>query len=67
MTAQILYKELRLVLHPAALLFVLFGVMLLIPSYPYYVAIFYGTLGVFFCFMNARENRDVYYSAVLPA
>lgn len=67
MTAQILYKELRLVLHPAALLFVLFGAMLLIPSYPYYVAIFYGTLGVFFCFMNARENRDVYYSAVLPA
>lgn len=66
MTAQILHKELRLALHPAALLFVFFGAMLLIPSYPYYVVTFYGTLGVFFCFMNARENRDLYYSAVLP-
>ncbi len=66
MTTRIFYKELRLVLHPAAVLFTLFGAMLLIPNYCYYVAPFYATLGVFFCFMNARENRDIWYSAALP-
>ena len=29
------YKQFRLVCHPMTLIFPLFGVMLLIPSYPY--------------------------------
>lgn len=62
----LLYKQFRLVCHPMALVFCLFGVMLVIPSYPYTVAFFYVTLGIFFTFMNVREQRDIYYAALLP-
>jgi len=48
------------------LVFLLSGVFLLIPNYPYTVAFFYVTLGIFFMFMNAREQRDADYCAVLP-
>lgn len=40
--------------------------MLIIPNYPYTVVFFYGLLGIFFTFLNGRENKDVYYCAVLP-
>jgi len=65
MKAQ-LYKQIRLVAHPMTFVFSLFGVMLLIPNYPYTVSFFYTTLGIFFMFQNAREQRDSYYSALLP-
>jgi len=48
------------------LVFCLFGVMLLIPAYPYTVMWFYVMLGLFFSFLNGREQKDVYYSALLP-
>lgn len=66
MTAKIFCKDLRLAAHPMMYVFALFGAMLLIPSYPYTVAFFYGLLGIFFTFLNGRENKDVYYCAVLP-
>lgn len=66
MTAKIFYKELRLVAHPTVYLFLCLGAMMLIPNYPLYVTFFYGTLGVFFSFLGARENQDVYYAAALP-
>ena len=62
----LLYKSFRLVCHPMTLIFAFFGVMLLIPSYPYTVAFFYVMLGLFFSFMNGREQKDIYYSALLP-
>ena len=62
----LLYKQFRLVCHPMTLIFPCFGVMLLIPSYPYTVAFFYVMLGLFFSFMNGREQRDIYFSALLP-
>lgn len=65
MTA-LLSKQLRLVCHPMTLVFLLAGVFFLIPNYPYSVAFFYVTLGVFFMFMNGREQRDADYVAVLP-
>lgn len=46
--------------------FCLFGVMILIPNYPYSVTFFYVTLGLFFTFLNMREQKDIYYSAILP-
>ena len=64
MTARIFCKDLRLAAHPMMYVFALFGAMLLIPSYPYTVAFFYGLLGIFFTFLNGRENKDVYYCAV---
>lgn len=62
----LLYKQLSLVCHPMTLVFALFGVMLIIPNYPYTVAFFYVTLGIFFMFSNGREQKDIYYSALLP-
>ena len=62
----LLYKQFRLVCHPMTLMFCLFGAMLMIPSYPYTVVFFYVTLGIFFTFTNIREQRDIYYAALLP-
>ncbi len=62
----LLYKQLRLVAHPMTFVFLFVGVFFLIPSYPYTVAFFYVTLGLFFMFMNGREQRDAAYNAILP-
>lgn len=63
---NLLSKELRLCLHPAAALFLLLSAMLLIPSYPYYVAFFYNGLGAFFICLTGRENNDIPYTLLLP-
>ena len=47
MTAKIFSKDLRLAAHPMMYVFALFGVMLIIPNYPYTVVFFYGLLGIF--------------------
>ena len=62
----LLYKEFKLVCHPMTLIFCLFGIMVLIPNYPYTVIFFYVMLGIFFTFLNIREQKDIYYSALLP-
>ena len=62
----LLYKQFRLVCHPMTWLFAFFGIMLLIPAYPYSVDFFYVTLGLFFSFMQGREQRDTDFSALLP-
>lgn len=62
----LLYKQLKLTCHPMTLVFLLSGVFLLIPNYPYTVGFFYVTLGIFFMFLNAREQRDGDYCALLP-
>ena len=63
---NLLYKELRLVLHPVNIMFLAFSSMLLIPSYPYLIVFFYVCLGIFMMSMAARENKDDYYSMMLP-
>ena len=63
---NLLYKELRLALHPTNFLFLGLSALLLIPNYPYFVTFFYTCLGVFFLCLNGRENRDIYYSLLLP-
>lgn len=62
----LLYKQFRLVCHPMTIIFCLFGIMVLIPNYPYTVIFFYVMLGLFFTFLNIREQKDIYYSALLP-
>ena len=62
----LLYKQLRLVCHPMTLIFCLFGIMVIIPNYPYTVIFFYVMLGLFFTFLNMREQKDLYYTALLP-
>lgn len=63
---KLLYKELRLALHPASIAFIFLSAMLLIPNYPYYVAFFYTCLGIFFTCLTGRENHDILYTAMLP-
>lgn len=63
---ELLYKEFKLAAHPTTYLFLLLGMMLLIPAYPYYVAFIYTCLGVFFIFLSARENQDILYTVSLP-
>lgn len=62
----LLYKQLRLVCHPMTLIFCLFGIVVIIPNYPYTVIFFYVTLGLFFSFLDMREKKDLYYTTLLP-
>lgn len=66
MMKSLLYKEFRLVAHPMLYITLAFGAMFLIPAYPFYVIFFYGCLGLFFCFINGRENKDTFFTATLP-
>jgi len=66
MTKCLIKKEFLLTAHPMTFVFTFFGIMLIIPNYIYYVAFFYTTVGIFFDFMNGRENRDTYFNAILP-
>lgn len=63
---HLLYKEFRLSLHPTMYLFLLLAALLVIPSYPYYIAFMYICLGVFFTFLSGRESNDLFYTAMLP-
>lgn len=63
---NLLYKEVRLALHPTNFIFLTFFLMVFIPGYPYYVAPFWTILGVQFLCMNGRENHDIDYSLLLP-
>ena len=66
MLKNLICKELRLTVHPTMWLFPLLSAMLLIPAFPYYVAFFYMCLAAYFTFLSAREERDVYFTAMLP-
>ena len=59
-------KDWKLTVSPVPLLFLLLSGLVLVPSYPYYVTFFYNALGIFLMLQAARENRDVYYMALLP-
>ena len=63
---DLLYKELRLAIHPSLYIFMCMGALVLIPAYPYGVVFFFGCLGLFQSFMFDRETRDVFYTALLP-
>lgn len=63
---NLLYKELKLIVHPMVIFFCFFGVMLLIPTYPYLVAFIYTLISFTFIFIGGRENNDMYYTCILP-
>jgi hypothetical protein len=63
---NLLVKEFKLSVHLTSYLFLIMAPMLLIPNYPYYVAFFYQTLGIFFMFMNGNITNDVFFTALLP-
>lgn len=63
---NLLNKEFKLSVQPLNYLFLSMAVMLLIPSYPYEVAFFYQTLGIFFIFMLGNTNNDLFFTTLLP-
>ncbi len=63
---NLLYKEWKLAMHPTTFIFLSFGLMLLIPNYPSYVAMMYMCLSIFFVFLNGRENKDIFFTVTLP-
>ena len=63
---RLLYKEMRLCLHPVAALALGLGALILIPNYPYTVSFFYMTLGIFFICLDGRENHDAAFTLTLP-
>lgn len=63
---NLLYKELKLCVHPTSLLFLGLSALLIIPNYPYLVTFFYTGLAVFFICLTGRENHDIFYTVSLP-
>lgn len=63
---DLLYKEWRLAVHSVVYLFLLIGALLLVPAYPYGMIFFFGCLGLYFTSLFARENADVFFTAMLP-
>ncbi|MDD3414957.1 MAG: ABC-2 transporter permease [Lachnospiraceae bacterium] len=63
---ELLYKEVKLCNHPTIYIFPFLTTMLLIPSYPYYVAFIYNCLAIFLVFLYGRENKDTFFSTMLP-
>ena len=63
---NLLLKEIKLAMHPTAIIFLSLSAMLMIPNYPYYVTFFYTGLAIFFTCLNGRENNDIFYTMLLP-
>lgn len=62
----LLYKELRLCVHPTSIVFAFLGCLVLVPAYPYSVIFLFGCLAPYITFVNARETNDAWYTATLP-
>ena len=62
----LLRKEMRLTAHILSYVFIVFGLMALLPGYPILCGAFFITLGLFQSYQSAREANDIVYSALLP-
>ncbi len=63
---DLLYKEFRLAIHPSMFVFVFFGVLLLIPSWPYFIAFGYIFIAFMNIFIMGRSNQDIFFTTCLP-
>ncbi len=63
---NLLFKEFILAAHPTTYIFLVLCTMMLIPNYPAYVAFMYICLSIFFIFLTGRENKDIFFTALLP-
>jgi len=62
----LLNKEIRLSASVLSYIFIIAGVLTLVPGYPILCGAFFVTLGLFHSFQNAREANDMVFSALLP-
>ncbi|MBQ6468711.1 MAG: ABC-2 transporter permease [Lachnospiraceae bacterium] len=63
---DILRKEMKLSASVLSYLFILFGLMFLLPGYPILCGAFFVSLGLFQSFQSAREANDIVFSVLLP-
>jgi len=63
---NIIGKEIRLVIPPISYLLMLLAALLLIPNYPYIIALSYSLLSIQIIFSVARANKDHEFMAALP-
>ncbi len=63
---NLLLKEMKLSASILSYLFILFGLMFLLPGYPILCGAFFASLGLFQSFQTAREANDILFSALLP-
>lgn len=64
---NLLYKEFKLAVRPFVFWFLLSGALLLIPSWPFFVAFMYLIwIGIINVFTLGRANQDIFFTAFLP-
>jgi ABC-2 type transport system permease protein len=63
---NLLHKEFTLWWHPAWFLFLLFGSLLLIPSWPFFIAFGYIFIAISNVFITGRANQDIFFTVMLP-
>lgn len=63
---NLIVKELYLCAHPTYYIYILLGVLVIIPSYPYSSILLFGCLSPLISLYNARENNDFIFSMTLP-
>ncbi len=63
---NMLLKEMKLSASVLSYLFILFGLMFLLPGYPILCSGFFVSLGLFQSFQTAREANDIVFSVLLP-
>lgn len=63
---KILLKEMKLSASILSYVFIVFGLIFLLPGYPVLCGAFFTTLGIYQSFQNTRETNDILFSALLP-
>lgn len=63
---NLLYKEIKLVVHPLTYTFLLLSLLLFVPSYPYIVVVLISYIGLQVSFQGMIGNKDDKFSAMLP-
>lgn len=63
---NLLHKEIKLSASLLTYLFIVFGLMTLLPGYPILMGAFFVSFGIFQSFQTSREANDILYSALLP-
>lgn len=63
---DLLYKELKLCLHPMNFVFMAFALMLLIPNYIYTIPCFFVCNAIFYSFQMSVQNNDALFTLLLP-